>query len=383
MQKPWDLLREDIFRSEAFSEAIRSAIRLVNGRHAQFGISNMSGAWESAYYFTEDQMFPFLGVPQEASQYHHPLLKQARLYHERPWVDPRRPHMQMIIGKAKLFTDQEIEPSRDFDQHPLVREVFEPSGTRRQIGGSFSVGLSKNLQLAIMRPRSDGMFGESEKRALSPHMKMLQRSVALSLNLGALSELWQQNVEALNNLSSAMFLIDAKGYVKSANGVALSFTGEQGPLAIRRGRLEPQDSRKLTLYLALLERVTTGNSLSTQSTLLESILGKFSVLICPLATLDGSLQIDSACAVVFLNSLTVGTQSNGVLWAQLFGLTKAETRLATLLVDGCDLLLACEKLHLGRETLKSQLKCLFLKTGTNRQAALVSVLLSAVSVKIR
>jgi DNA-binding CsgD family transcriptional regulator len=60
-----------------------------------------------------------------------------------------------------------------------------------------------------------------------------------------------------------------------------------------------------------------------------------------------------------------------------FGLTKAEARLAVHLVAGETLRFAAVKLSITYETARSQLKSIFNKTGTRRQAELVIVILTA------
>ena len=65
-----------------------------------------------------------------------------------------------------------------------------------------------------------------------------------------------------------------------------------------------------------------------------------------------------------------------------FGMTPAETRLADLLAYGKSLKDIGEHLHLGRETLKSQLRSLFKKTGTHRQGELIALFLSSLSISM-
>jgi len=60
-----------------------------------------------------------------------------------------------------------------------------------------------------------------------------------------------------------------------------------------------------------------------------------------------------------------------------FGLTPAEARLAVNLVTGKSLRSAAAKLGISYETARSQLKNIFNKTGTGRQAELVVVILTA------
>jgi len=63
---------------------------------------------------------------------------------------------------------------------------------------------------------------------------------------------------------------------------------------------------------------------------------------------------------------------------RLYGLTPAEARLAQALVAGEHLNDIAEHLGITKETARSQLKAVFAKTDTHRQAELVRVLLLGV-----
>ena len=61
-----------------------------------------------------------------------------------------------------------------------------------------------------------------------------------------------------------------------------------------------------------------------------------------------------------------------------FGLSPAEARLVLRLVAGDTLRSAAAKLAIRYETARTHLKSIFSKTGTNRQAELVVVIVTAV-----
>jgi DNA-binding CsgD family transcriptional regulator len=60
----------------------------------------------------------------------------------------------------------------------------------------------------------------------------------------------------------------------------------------------------------------------------------------------------------------------------LYGLTLGETRLTLLLLGGCSVEQAARLLRISVGTARGVLKKVFEKTGTDRQAALVKLLLS-------
>ena len=65
--------------------------------------------------------------------------------------------------------------------------------------------------------------------------------------------------------------------------------------------------------------------------------------------------------------------------AIVFGLSPGQLRLAGLIVDGCDLAAAAERLGITVNTARTHLQRMFDKTGVRSQPALVRVLLSAVA----
>jgi DNA-binding CsgD family transcriptional regulator len=60
----------------------------------------------------------------------------------------------------------------------------------------------------------------------------------------------------------------------------------------------------------------------------------------------------------------------------LFGLTKGEARLSVLLISGCSVREAARILGVKESTARSVLRTVFAKTGTNRQAGLIRLLLT-------
>ena len=62
----------------------------------------------------------------------------------------------------------------------------------------------------------------------------------------------------------------------------------------------------------------------------------------------------------------------------LFGLTPAESRLATALANGLSLIEAADQHRVQHDTARKQLKAVFAKTHTNRQGELIRLVHSLV-----
>jgi DNA-binding CsgD family transcriptional regulator len=93
----------------------------------------------------------------------------------------------------------------------------------------------------------------------------------------------------------------------------------------------------------------------------------------PLSAL-GDDQFNGGRAVLFLTDLTCPRWPDAAVLSVAFGLTAAEARLAVLLAVGGGINEAAAALGVRRETVRSQLRTIFAKTNTGRQAELAELL---------
>lgn len=82
-----------------------------------------------------------------------------------------------------------------------------------------------------------------------------------------------------------------------------------------------------------------------------------------------------AAALVFITDPDQKAPARADTLRTLFRLTPAEVKLATVLLEGKSLSEAANLNQVGRETVRSQLKSIFIKTGTRRQSELIGLLL--------
>ena len=84
--------------------------------------------------------------------------------------------------------------------------------------------------------------------------------------------------------------------------------------------------------------------------------------------------ISEAAALIIVTDPEDGPRPPESVLKQLFGLTGAEARLAMALGAGKTLEVAADEFAVTRHTVRGQLRDLFAKTGTGRQAELVRLL---------
>jgi DNA-binding NarL/FixJ family response regulator len=84
----------------------------------------------------------------------------------------------------------------------------------------------------------------------------------------------------------------------------------------------------------------------------------------------------NAACVVFVSDPDVAGETDEGLLRRLYTLTRAESKVAALLVRGNDVKAVSEQLEVSLNTTRTHVKRVLRKTNTRRQAELVAVVLS-------
>jgi DNA-binding CsgD family transcriptional regulator len=101
-----------------------------------------------------------------------------------------------------------------------------------------------------------------------------------------------------------------------------------------------------------------------------------SILVVPVNTNEPNGTILPR-SVVFLGDPELHAEPDQSLLAKLFGFTPAESKVASLVMQGNTVEDVAAKLHISPHTTRNHLKRLFSKTNTKRQGELVHMLLSS------
>ena len=213
---------------------------------------------------------------------------------------------------------------------------------------------------------------------LIPHLIMMRSTWA---TLQEVSSRETQLADAFDLLPTAVFIVDARHRVIWANRSARVLVGDRDGLCIERGRLRAETrsvSRRLEMLLGAAAGTGDGRGLSAGGTLLAPRASggrplEVRIAPLPLATALQTLDLAGVAAVFAIDPDAASPDAPEVL-AALYGLTPAECALATLLSRDLTLSDAADQLCITLETARSHLKALLRKTGTNRQASLVRLL---------
>lgn len=241
---------------------------------------------------------------------------------------------------------------------------------------------------AAHRPRVKGPMGEEEFalfNALLPHMQRIVRirQALLNKDLQSVAAL-----EALDNLHCGLIFVGAEGEVVHLNRAASDLAALNDGLAIRAGRVCAAATEDTATLRAMIARATaeadgtTGRTDCTLPLRRPSLLRPLRATVVPLRVrrfdelgLSGAAGTRSVAMLIVSDPERQQTSLANTL-RRLYGLTAAQARLAEALANQKRLSEAAEELGISRETAKSHLRQIFLKTETSRQSELIRLILS-------
>jgi len=234
---------------------------------------------------------------------------------------------------------------------------------------------------AMLRPPDDRPFGPEEVRALRRLAPHLRRAVQLRGRLAMLEGEREAALEVLDRLPNGVVLCEEDGRLVIVNELAKHLLSAGEALTVRSGRLsthskaDTEQLQRLIRAAANRTRDDTADSGGMLSVARPSGLRPISVLVLPVQSPPGVPGHSRVAAAVFISDPESMIDSNEARLSDLYGLTRAESRLAAKLAQGRSLEEAASMLNITIETARSYSKRVLSKTGAKRQSELVRLLL--------
>jgi DNA-binding CsgD family transcriptional regulator len=309
-------------------------------------------------------------------------LTRMRCFHT-PDTNPFIPVMLASpLGRINLheewFTDRQWKRTDIYDE--LVRPIDAVA--------TLAVPLLRSshcfASFGAVRARSRGGFERNDLSALSRLIPHLQRAVSLMLRLDRLGTQAAAMQEAWNRLSFGIMALDAKGRLLWTNHAGERILMQNDGLSACGGRLHarPLDvNGELQRLIGEAGLTTNGHGLQSGGATViprNPPARPLALIVSPIRTADRGLSFrnpGTPAVLVLVNDPDQIPDPPRALLRQLYRLTEREAALAALLLEGCDLREAGEKMGVGIGTVRTHLRQLFEKTGTRRQAELVRLLL--------
>jgi len=237
--------------------------------------------------------------------------------------------------------------------------------------------------IGLTRPKNRPHLTTEQKKlfsALLPHLKRAFRSY-YELTEARRSKQCMQ--ETLSHTPRSIFFVDAQGKVSYCNlGGTKLLERADGLATDRHGIMFANMSKDNQQFRSVLKHITGRDREPSKRPEIVTINRPsgnrpLQVLLNPFMDTkkDGYESECLALVVVYDPEQTVETDQH--VLRQMYGLTKAEARLAALIADGRSLSAAAEILAIQHDTVRTHLKRIFSKTRTNRQSDLITLILNS------
>ncbi len=187
--------------------------------------------------------------------------------------------------------------------------------------------------------------------------------------------------QALDYIQRGFLVTDAASHVLFSNRKAESILRFRDGLYLRPdglGATRPRDTVELRAAIRRAANPDESSSVAVMSLWRPSLKR---MLLLRISSLQGAMLPFAPAlhrAAVFLHDPEEPAVINASILSRLYGLTRAETHLVELLLNGSTLPQAAEAVHVSLSTARTHLKHVFMKTDTNRQTQLVKLLLGSV-----
>jgi len=288
-------------------------------------------------------------------------------------------HAYMRDWTPKIITDEDWMPKADLVRSEYYNDFLVPQDIHSTVMirlGSEGMNISV---ISLTRSRRKDQFSGEDlafARWIHPHMV---RSFALGRKFVEQKRFGSDLIGAIDRSDHGVFVLEADGLVRFANRAADALVREGGPLRLVGGQLtasHPDAARGLG---ALVRAAATPGSSPRRGGSMPipcpNRRRPLSLTVAPLAPERISVFETRASAIVWVTDLEAGLAPPEQKLRALFGLTQAETRVALALFEGATPKEAAEQMQVSFHTVRAQLARVFDKTGVNRQAELIRLMM--------
>jgi DNA-binding CsgD family transcriptional regulator len=277
-------------------------------------------------------------------------------------------------GIAKMLrcgvtVDLDCATEDDFKRSDYYNDFLGRHGLRWFAGIAVSIARDNFGVVSIQRTIAQGPFDLQEQVRIARLRGPLEAAATVSreLSLARASGL----ADAFDVLGSGALIVDRAGRVLRVNRTAEATLGSELRIVNRRLCAPDHELSKRIDHVVCRAAASRSGSVLTPP-LAVPRQGRRPLLLYAVPLVGEALDIFwAARALVIIVDLDARPVPAETHLRQALGLTTAESRLATHLAGGEALDTCADLLQISKQTARSQLKAVFAKTDTSRQAELV------------
>lgn len=286
-----------------------------------------------------------------------------------------------------VCNSESLCPLPELRKKEIYNDLFVPFGIEHGIFALLESNEARFASVSLYRDKSRAPFTPTDLSTLQVLAPHLQRAFRLRLHFSELRSRSEGVETALDLLSTGVVFLNAEGEIVLMNRSAAALVAKRdGLLAMRDGlRAErPEESSWLEKTIRLATSPSNGIGVSVGGMVLVSRRERppLQILVSPIQkpVVQTSQPI---AAVAFISDPQRPQRPAQEVLRAFYGLTTAECRVALLLSDGHAPRKIANMIGVTDNTVRSQIKSIFSKTGVKRQGELIRLLLSNAGMTIR
>jgi DNA-binding CsgD family transcriptional regulator len=308
------------------------------------------------------------------------LWEQYRSYYHRydVWVERGIKYgFSKVVASKDIVTDSELEGTEFYD-------FLRKTETFYVVGSVFPVSNDEIGVLGIHRPRNGANYNEEDKRRVAMFVTHLIRALQINRKFSDEELNHRAAVDTVDRLKVATMVVTAECRVVYANREAESLLSQGDGLGVTHGRITTpaRSTTELLMRMVAGSVQTAGGGKGTPGGILAIARRDrlpLSLVIAPFRQERNNMGPQFPAAILFIRDPERSTVATIALQS-IFGLTLAEANIATALSEGKSVGEVAELNGTSLSTVRTHVKSILSKTGTNRQAELVSLLFRTAAV---
>lgn len=278
---------------------------------------------------------------------------------------------------GRVLSDADLISSARFEKTDYYNDFLIPRGLRHWLCGVVSCTDNKVFYIEFLRATRQGEFDDNARKNLKKMLCHIQLAMNNHWRLRRKEDLCHALRRVADQTTRAIFLVDRQATLLHGNHASMKLLHEFDGLQLRDGRLGsslPMHDRAL---LEAIRQVADSRELGSDPNVNVTLPGS-DPDISAIVQVHYAGDISNAdnghpcsTAVVSTRSPIRQHDPETCLFAEVYSLTPAQSRLSALVYCGYSLHDAARHLSVSENTLRSHLKQIYSKTNTHGQMEMV------------
>jgi DNA-binding CsgD family transcriptional regulator len=308
---------------------------------------------------------------------------RAHYHSTNPWYQAAKNKKGVFIKHGA-----ELISYKEFEKTEFRADWCKRVGIYHFLGGTAPVKEGVAVAVGMHKLKGQDAFGDDEKRVFSILLEHIVRCCQLADKIGTFASRELLTYEILNRLNVGFVLVDSECRPIHVNALAEKLLRASRWLTYSQGRVRPiHPAARVAFEKSVSDAALTsaGNALGAGDflTLNDPIEAPLAFSILPFNSQTMGLGVEQAAVAIMFSDPDQKKYADPDGIAKMIGTTAAESRLVARLVQGDTLVAAARAMRISRNTAKSQLQSVFLKTGTSKQSELASLVAGNPIARIR